>query len=122
MSISSPDLRDLRERLADLETKVAVLVERLDGSDEAKVLAAEEYERRLNLLNNAHERAERALERSVQKDAYEDFMHRHTAWMRTVDAFMTSGQTRTNLFLGILGTAIGVAGLTLAVFNYLARK
>jgi hypothetical protein len=111
-----------------LATKIAVLEERLAGMDRALKLEAQaredalrlqaaEYERRLKALNHAHEQAREALATYVPREMYDEFMRGTIEWRRTVDAFMTSGQTRTALFSSLVAMALTIG---VVAFNYLS--
>ncbi len=56
----------------DTEIHLAVLEERVEQMDKAIKLQASEYERRLNALNHAHEKAVEVQHTYVTQDKYED--------------------------------------------------
>lgn len=62
------------ERIRQLELHVARLQEQLSASREALRLQASEYERRLDVLNHAHEEARQVLNTYVPREAFESYV------------------------------------------------
>jgi chromosome segregation ATPase len=61
-------------RIRQLELEVARLQERLTARAEALRLQADEYERRLDVLNHAHEEAREVASRTVSRKEFEDYV------------------------------------------------
>jgi hypothetical protein len=61
-------------RIRQLELEVARLQERLTSRAEALKLQAQEYERRLDVLNHAHEEAREVASRTVSRKEFEDYV------------------------------------------------
>ncbi len=62
------------ERVRHLELTVVRLEEQLKASEKALRLQAEEYERRLDVLNHAHEEAREVAAKTVNRKEFEDYV------------------------------------------------
>ena len=83
----------LRCEVQELTVQVAVLHSRLESSKEALGLQALEYERRLDVLNHAHEEAKDVLSRYgstyLTIDRFDRFYVEFTEWRRATDERLT---------------------------------
>lgn len=69
------DLDALQQDISDINMWLVRLDERQDADRKAVQLQAAEYERRLDALNHAHERAVQVQHTYVTQDKYEDKVH-----------------------------------------------
>lgn len=60
-----------------LKAETRVLQTLLDGIEQARILQASEYARRLNDLNNSHERLDRIVSEVPSRDAFDTYLHTH---------------------------------------------
>lgn len=75
----------MAESLAALDKELAVLRAELEASQEARVLQAKEYERRLQELNHAHQIQTERNAQYISREAFELYTAKVDEWRRAVD-------------------------------------
>ena len=84
----------LRCEVQELTVQVAVLHSRLESSKEALGLQASEYERRLDVLNHAHEEAKDVLSKYgstyMTIDRFDRFFNDFIEWRRSIDSSLSN--------------------------------
>lgn len=108
---------DLHAQVQELTTDIAVLEERLKGEKTAKELQAEEYKRRLNELNQAHERAEKVLSTYITRELFDQTMKEFIDWRRVIDAQHTSSTARTASHTSIIAILFALASIATQLWN-----
>jgi hypothetical protein len=103
-----------------LETRINVMEERMRGETIARELQAKEYERRLDVLNHAHEKAveDRAL--TVNKEVFQAYTKDEQAWRDSVERRLTliEGRGAGISSFGNNALAIGMALVALVGLAY----
>jgi hypothetical protein len=112
---------------ADLDRELAHLCARLDGMQKERERALElqsgEYHRRLEELNNAHARAEKAVQMTVPRDLYDSFLSEYGKWKEEVisEFALLKGAASSNArYFGAITAIISI--LFSAMFLWLAIK
>lgn len=96
-------MQELGRLIFDLKTEIAVLKEHISGTDEALKIQAEEYARRLDELNGAHELARQTLVTYIPKTVYD-------TRVETLDTRITKlelAESRRTGQLAIIGFVVG---------------
>lgn len=78
-----------------------------------------EYHRRLNELNNAHERAERAVRETVPREMFETFLNNHAKWREEIQGKLSAaeGASAANArFFGLLVVIVGLVFSAIALW------
>lgn len=129
---TGPHSNDLYESLSAREqetaTRIAVIEERLAGMDRvlrverhnvetALKLQAAEYERRLDVLNHSHQRADRVQTTYLPREVFDRFETQSMAWRRVVDEFMATSKGKSAMIVAIGGIALSSFTIVLAVIN-----
>jgi hypothetical protein len=113
-------------RVRKLERQVVRLFERRASDQRALKLQASEYERRLEDLNGAHEKAVQVQHTYVTQEKFEDFVARYDADREAIAKALTlaegseHGQGRLIGFIvGGLGAMVGLGSLILVIGDVL---
>ena len=93
-------------------TKIAILEERISAANKALEKQAVEYERRLDKLNNAHERAQIDRHEFLTKATYETALKEWNLWRDNVS-------TRLDIMLGRDATKAATVAIALSVIGTL---
>jgi len=105
----------------ELKTQIAVLQEKIASMQEAKVLQAKEYERRLEELNHAHAKAEQRNADYLPRELFERTMEELRLWRERVDHSISTAQgSRAGVFAAA-GIVISVVAALIALLPFLFR-
>jgi hypothetical protein len=110
------------DRLAQALRAIAVLEERVKNRDDALALQAREYERRLNDLNHAHERAQADKLQFLPQSVHDQFYSEYQEWRRGVDKVLTALSARRDANLALFSAVISVLGLIFVAFDSVWRR
>jgi len=125
--VNEGDHRYLEERVNALRELIDARFDgvdsRLKARDDATILQAREYERRLDDLNNEHDRIAAAVSANVSADTWEAFKRTYDEWRKGVDQTLNEGRGKAQGVSASLGLMLGVAGVVLpflaAILTYL---
>jgi len=90
--------------------------------DKALITQAVEYERRLNVLNHAHEEAVRVLNTYITRELFEKSQEELRAWRNSVDKTLALDQGRKGVLTGMISIVIAVAAVCVSFASYLASR
>lgn len=104
-------------RLRKLETRVAVLIERLRGAAAELKLQAVEYERRLGDLNHAHDKQVADQATYVSGDKYEGFQTEVRSALASLQGRASGLTSARTLFFEILSLIIASVALAAVLWS-----
>lgn len=102
-------LRDLVDRITLEKTR-------------ALELQGVEYARRLEELNNAHERAEKAVSATVPRERYENFLIGYNEWKDEVSKSIAKAQGVTNANARFFAIVVSITGLIFSLVTIWMKK
>lgn len=101
-----------------MEARLQLVWEKFRAIDGATTLQAEEYERRLNGLNNEAARLDAAVAKNVSADTWNAFEEQYRRDRQTDDERMKTYESFHNKVLGALGVSMIVVPLITAIIVY----
>jgi len=112
---------NLRVEVQELTVQIAVLYARLDSAKEALSLQANEYERRLETLNHAHQEARDVLKTYgstyLTIERHDRFYAEFIEWRRKVDEALTEIRASTLRYAAIITVIFTAVTLFLQVWR-----
>jgi hypothetical protein len=111
------DRRDALQRYleAKLDAILLLVEERFARQQEALTLKSGSLDRHLSLLNNAHERADRVLEKIIGREVYEVDRQRNAADHDEFKQALTVIQTRTATLMSVWGIVLIVLNIAIGI-------
>jgi hypothetical protein len=113
---------ELRHTIQRLDKEVAVLQTRVEEKDKALKLQALEYERRLEYLNQSHERAEKILGTYATRETLDRIQSETEQWRRTVDLKLASNEGAKAMLASVVSGLIAIAAFVASILNYIFGK
>ena len=109
----------LRASVQTLMVEVAVLKSQLVDSRSALDTQAKEYERRLNELNQSHERAERVLGTYITRERYERWTQDFEVWRRKVEADLANNQGGRSMLVSVFAATLAIGTLIASLWHWI---
>lgn len=100
-----------------LHVRIAVLEERVRNQAEALVIQAEEYERRLGELNDAHNKATERDAFLLPRELFDRFLTDHVDWRRVVDNGLAEARGKSAAYTAYLALLLAAAAMAVAYFK-----
>ncbi len=101
----------------DLQTRIAVLEERVKNRDTALKLQAEEYERRLQDLNHSHAQARAKEVEFLPRETYYKSEGELLHWRREVDEVLSGLKARRDTYVSIISVLLSIVSLGLWIIT-----
>lgn len=109
------------DKLAAALIKIAVLEERVANRDIERERQAQEYSRRLDDLNHAHEQAAKDKVQFLQRETYDRSEASMLIWRRDVDKSLTALSTRRASNIAVFSAVISILSIALLGASFFWR-
>ena len=112
------ELVSLREYLEQrLDYERSLVAQRFEMLEKALTLQAAEYERRLIVLNHAHEAAVKEQARVLPRELFDQFKDDYADWRDSVNTSLTTIATRSAIWTAIVGVLVILADIAVNVWR-----
>ena len=114
-------LREIEHQQKMVQKDLSLLDQRLDMTEEARKIQAVEYERRLTVLNHAHEAAVEAQAKTVPREMWEAFVKEHELFKAETISHFAEITTQFSIISTRTQTWVAIVGALFAILNVLIR-